>query len=125
MVIEHRRGPVFQLLPLYAAVFVSVMAITLSVGTYKSAQFVQLESPIRVSPYLKSIRFVGLRSWELCALEQQAVDTFIDQYSANDGEDIAIEEIELRSHVLRTTDLQTNTTTYVKTIYHMDGNTIS
>ncbi len=116
--IEHRLGPVFQLLPLYAAFFVSVMAITLSVGAYKSAQFVQLESPIRVSPYLKSIRFVGLRSWELCSLEQQAVDTFIDQYSANDGEDIAIEEVELRSHVLRTTDLQTNTTTYVKTIYH-------
>lgn len=117
--IDYRRGPVFQLLPLYAAFFVSVMAITLSVCTYKSAQFVQLESPIRVSPYLKSIRFVGLRSWELCALEQQAVDTFIDQYSANDGgEDIATEEIELRSHVLRTTDLQTNTTTYVSTTYH-------
>ena len=119
MIERSRRGPVFQLLPLYAALFVSVMAITLSVGTYRSAQFVQLESPIRVSPYLKSIRFVGLRSWELCALEQQAVDTFIDQYSTDDGgEDIATEEIELRSHVLRTTDLQTNTTTYVSTTYH-------
>lgn len=119
MVFEHsRRGPVFHLLPLYAALFVSVVAVTLSVGTYKSAKFVQLESPIRVSPYLKSIQFVGLRSWEFCALEQQAVDTFIDQYSAIDGEDIAVEEIELRSHVLRTTDLQTNTTTYVSTTYH-------
>jgi hypothetical protein len=118
MVIKRRLGPVFQLLPLYAAFFVSVIATTLSVGTYKSAQFVQLESPIRVSPYMKSIRFVGLRSWKFCVLEQQAVDTFIDQYSANDGEDIAIEEVELRSHVLRTTDLQTNTTTYVSTTYH-------
>ena len=118
MVIKHRLGPVFQLLPLYAAFFVSVIATTLSVGTYKSAQFVQLENPIRVSPYIKSIRFVGLRSWKFCALEYQAIDTFIDQYSANDGEDIAIEEVELRSHVLRTTDLQTNTTTYVSTTYH-------
>ena len=126
MVFEHsRRGPVFHLLPLYAAFFVSVVAVTLSVGTYKSAQFVQLESPIRISPYLKSIQFVGLRSWEFCALDQQAVDTFfIDQYSANDGEDIATEEIELRSHVLRTTDLQTNTTTYVSTTYHFTPNSM-
>jgi len=95
------------------------MAITFSIRSYNSKHFVVLERPIRVSPYLKSIRYVGLSSWELCALEQDALDKIIEQVGVGyAGEDTAPIMIELHSPVVPTTDLQTNTTTYVHTTYH-------
>lgn len=112
-------GPAMKYLPLYIAFFLSVMAITFSIRTYNSTHFVVLERPIRVSPYLKSIRYVGLSSWELCAIEQDGLDKIIERVGVGyAGEDTAPVMIELHSHVVPTTDLQTNTTTYVHTTYH-------
>eukprot|EP00984_Skeletonema_dohrnii_P038199 scaffold41149_cov172-Skeletonema_dohrnii-CCMP3373.AAC.1 len=105
-------------LPLYVAFFLSVMAMTFSIRAYNSTNFVVLECPIRV-PYLKSIRQIGLISWELCALEQEALDKIIEQVGDGyAGEDIAPVMIELYSAVIPTTDLQSNTTNYVRTTYH-------
>ena len=106
-------------LPLYVAFFLSVMAMTFSIRAYNSTNFVVLERPIVVSPYLKSIRQIGLISWELCALEQEALDKIIEQVGDGyDGEDIAPVMTELYSAVIPTTDLQSNTTNYVQTTYH-------
>ena len=108
-----------QYLPLYIAFFLSVMAITFSIRAHNSTYFVMLERPIRVSPYFKSIRHVGFTNWNLCALEQHALDKIIEQLGEGyDGEDTAPVMIDLHSHVVPTTDLQTNTTTYVQTTYH-------
>ena len=111
---RRQLRPALQYLPLFIAFFASVTAITFSIRAYNSTKFVLLKRPIRVSPYFKSISHVGLKNWELCAIEQDALDMIVDQA----GEHTAPVMIELHSPVIPTTDVQSNTTTYVRTTYH-------
>ena len=111
---SRQVGPALQYLPLYIAFFLSVTAVTFSIRAYNSTHFVLLERPLRVSPYFKSISHVGLMNWELCAIEQETLDMLVDQA----GEHTAIE---LHSPVVSTTEIQSNTTTYVRTTYHFNS----
>ena len=87
-----------------------MIAMTLSVRTYHSTQFVLLERPIRVSPYLKSIKYVGLRSWELCSLKQDALNKIIDQVGEGyAGETTAPINTELQSRALMKKDMHNDT----------------
>lgn len=117
---SRQLRPALQYLPLYCAFFLSVTAITFSIRAYNSTHFVLLGRPIRVSPYFKSISHVGLMNWELCAIEQEALDMIVDQA----GEHTAPIMIELRSPVVPTTEIQSNTTTYVRTTYHFTPHAI-
>ncbi|KAL3827388.1 hypothetical protein ACHAXA_003122 [Cyclostephanos tholiformis] len=63
--------------PLYAALFFSLVAVTLSVRTHLSTRFVSLEEPFRVSPFFKDVGYIGLSTWELCSIKQDALDAIL------------------------------------------------
>lgn len=63
--------------PLYVALFCSFVAIMLSVGTHLSTRFVSLEEPFRVSPFFKDVEYIGLTTWELCSIKQDALDAIL------------------------------------------------
>ena len=63
--------------PLYVALFCSLVAIMLSVRTHLSTRFVSLEEPFRVSPFFKDVEYIGLTTWELCSIKQDALDAII------------------------------------------------
>ena len=93
--------------PLYVALFCSLVAIMLSAGTHLSTRFVSLEEPFRVSPFFKDVEYIGLTTWELCSIKQDALDAILA------GETIKNEigPSELSSSTARTTtDKSTNVT---------------
>jgi len=93
--------------PLYVALFCSLVAIMLSAGTHLSTRFVSLEEPFRVSPFFKDVEYIGLTTWELCSIKQDALDAILA------GETIKNEigQSELSSSTARTTaDKPTNVT---------------
>ena len=60
--------------PLYAALFCSIIAVTLSIRTHLSTHFVQLEEPLRISPFFRNMDYIGLSTWELCVIKQDVLE---------------------------------------------------
>jgi preprotein translocase subunit YajC len=94
--------------PLFAALICSLTAIILSVRTHVSTKFVSLEEPFRVSPLFKDVNYVGLSTWELCSIKQDALET------------ILYEESMKNENSLEFTIMQTNITSTDGTTESMD-----
>jgi len=43
--------------------------------------FVSLEEPFRVSPLFKDVKYIGLSTWELCSIKQDALETILYEES--------------------------------------------
>ena len=106
--------------PLYAALFCSVVAITLSIHAHVSNRFVTLEEPLRVSPFIKKLDHVGVSTWELCVINQDALDEIAVDGEGDDGNAKIY-----GSTIITTRDVQRDVTSHVKTVYHNTPNPIS
>jgi hypothetical protein len=105
--LQQKSRSLPEQVPLYVALFCSLVAIMLSAGTHLSTRFVSLEEPFRVSPFFKDVEYIGLTTWELCSIKQDALDAILA------GETIKKEigPSELSSSIGRTTtDKPTNVT---------------
>ena len=119
---ERGRGRPPLPVPLLAALFSSLVAVTLSVRIHASSRFVTLREPLRVSPFFKKIDYVGLSALELCAIRQDALGDIVSEEEEETGDVSAEVATKLpipTSNIITTaTDVQRNITSYVLTTYH-------
>lgn len=90
--------------PLYAALICALTAILLSVRTHVSTKFVSLEEPFRVSPLFKDVKYIGLSTWELCSIKQDALETILYEESMKN-------ESSLEFTIMQTNSTSTDVTT--------------
>ena len=66
-----------QHVPLYTSFLISIIALTLSIIANKSTSFVTLQEPLSAGPFFKNIYNIGLSSWELCVIKEDALHTIL------------------------------------------------
>ena len=102
--------------PLYVALVCALAAITFSVRTHISTRLVSLEEPFRVSPFFKDVKYIGLSTWELCSIKQDALEDIMYGESMKNNESspsvkLPLNSTSISSPTYKFTTLQSNSTT--------------